>query len=187
MERAATAAKDSPEAADSMTNIEGSVLAYSGHLQQARAKTREAMTLSEEGHQQEKAAQFAAGAAPPCCVHDALVTSGVFSDGTGDIDSLGMSEPGVLFELGPIRRRRHPLWWWVSRGASAQGLRRSNAEYSGGSRSALRAADFAGSEDDCLPALQRGQRGYWDIRSRPEQPCAIHVRAWFRWVSDLVA
>lgn len=63
MERAAAVAKDSPEAADWMTNIEGSVLAYSGHLQQARAKTRQAMTLSQEGHQQEKAALFAAGAA----------------------------------------------------------------------------------------------------------------------------
>ena len=63
MERAATVAKDSAEAADWMTNIEGSVLAYSGHLQQARAKTRQAVTLSQEGHQQEKAALFAAGAA----------------------------------------------------------------------------------------------------------------------------
>jgi tetratricopeptide (TPR) repeat protein len=63
MQRAATVAKESPEAADWMTNIEGSVLAYSGHLQQARAKTRQAMTLSQEGHQPEKAALFAAGAA----------------------------------------------------------------------------------------------------------------------------
>lgn len=63
MVRAAAVAKDSPEAADWMTNIEGSVLAYSGHLQQARAKTRQAMSLSQEGHQMEKAAMFAAGAA----------------------------------------------------------------------------------------------------------------------------
>jgi len=63
MKRAAAAAKDSPEAADWMTNIEGSVLAYHGHLQEARAKTRQGMSLSQEGHQQEKAALFAAGAA----------------------------------------------------------------------------------------------------------------------------
>ncbi len=63
MERAAGATKDSPEAADWMTNIEGSVLAYSGHLQQARVKTRQAMALAQEGHQQEKAALFAASAA----------------------------------------------------------------------------------------------------------------------------
>jgi serine/threonine protein kinase/Tfp pilus assembly protein PilF len=63
MERAAAAVKDTIEAADWMTNIEGSVLAYSGHLQQARTKTRQAMNLSEQGHQQEKAAMFQAGAA----------------------------------------------------------------------------------------------------------------------------
>ena len=63
MDRAAAVAKDSIEAADWMTNIEGSVLAYSGHLQQARTKTRQAMNLSEQAHQQEKAAMFEAGAA----------------------------------------------------------------------------------------------------------------------------
>jgi serine/threonine protein kinase/Tfp pilus assembly protein PilF len=63
MERAAAVAKDSTEAADWMTNIEGSVLAYSGHLQQARTKTRQAMNLSQQAHQQEKAAMFEAGSA----------------------------------------------------------------------------------------------------------------------------
>jgi eukaryotic-like serine/threonine-protein kinase len=63
MERAAVAAKDSVEAADWMTNIEGSVLAYSGQLQHARTKTRQAMNLSEQAHEQEKAALFEAGAA----------------------------------------------------------------------------------------------------------------------------
>jgi tetratricopeptide (TPR) repeat protein len=63
MERAAAVARDSTEAADWMTNIEGSVLAYSGHLQQARTKTRQAMNLSQQAHQQEHAAMFAAGSA----------------------------------------------------------------------------------------------------------------------------
>jgi tetratricopeptide (TPR) repeat protein len=63
MERAAAVARDSTEAADWMTNIEGSVLAYSGHLQQARTKTRQAMNLSQQAHQQEHAAMFEAGAA----------------------------------------------------------------------------------------------------------------------------
>jgi tetratricopeptide (TPR) repeat protein/tRNA A-37 threonylcarbamoyl transferase component Bud32 len=63
MERAAAVAKDSTEAADWMTNIEGSVLAYSGRLQQARTKTHQAMNLSQQAHQMEHAAMFEAGAA----------------------------------------------------------------------------------------------------------------------------
>jgi DNA-binding winged helix-turn-helix (wHTH) protein/tetratricopeptide (TPR) repeat protein len=63
MERAATAAKESTEAADWMTNIEGSVAAYSGHLRQARTKTLQAMNMARQAHQEERAAIFKAGAA----------------------------------------------------------------------------------------------------------------------------
>jgi eukaryotic-like serine/threonine-protein kinase len=63
MERALAVAQDSSETADWMTNIKASVLAYSGHLEQARARTRQAMNLSLQAHQQEKAALFQAGAA----------------------------------------------------------------------------------------------------------------------------
>lgn len=63
MQRAATAAKESTEAADWMTNIEGSVAAYSGHLRQARTKTLQAVNLAQQAHQEERAAIFEAGAA----------------------------------------------------------------------------------------------------------------------------
>lgn len=63
MERAATAAKGSTEVADWMTNIEGSVAAYSGHLRQARGKTLQAMNMARQAHQDERAAIFEAGAA----------------------------------------------------------------------------------------------------------------------------
>ena len=63
MERSATAAKESTEAADWMTYTEASVLAYSGHWQQGRAKIRQAMNLSQQAHQPERAAMFEAGAA----------------------------------------------------------------------------------------------------------------------------
>lgn len=62
MERAAAAAKESTDAADWMTNIEGSVATYSGHLRQARAKTLQAMDMARQGHQEERAAIFEAGA-----------------------------------------------------------------------------------------------------------------------------
>jgi len=63
MERAASAAKASTEAADWMTYTEASVLAYSGHLQQARARIRQAMNLSQQAHQPERAGMFQAGGA----------------------------------------------------------------------------------------------------------------------------
>ena len=63
MERAAAAAKESTEAADWMTNIEGSVAAYSGHLRRARTKTLQAMNMAQQAHQEERAAIFEAGAA----------------------------------------------------------------------------------------------------------------------------
>jgi len=63
MQRAATAAKNSTEAADWMTYTEASELALSGQLQQARAKIRQAVNLSRQAHQPERAAMFEAGAA----------------------------------------------------------------------------------------------------------------------------
>ncbi len=63
MERAAAAAKESTEAADWMTNIEGSVAAHSGHLRQARIKTLQAVNMARQTHQEERAALFEAGAA----------------------------------------------------------------------------------------------------------------------------
>jgi len=63
MERAAAAAKQSTEAADWMAYTEASVLADSGHWQQARARIRQAMNLSQQAHQPERAAMFQAGAA----------------------------------------------------------------------------------------------------------------------------
>jgi eukaryotic-like serine/threonine-protein kinase len=63
MERAAAQARNSPEGADWITNIEAFVLAYEGHLQQARAMTRRARDLAAQAHQTERAAMFEAGAA----------------------------------------------------------------------------------------------------------------------------
>ena len=63
MERAATAAKDSSDAADWMTNTEGVVVAYSGHLQQARLLSRRAADLARHAHQQDRAGTFEAAAA----------------------------------------------------------------------------------------------------------------------------
>jgi tetratricopeptide (TPR) repeat protein len=63
MERAAAAAKENTDAADWMTNIEGSVAAHSGHLHGARIKTLQAMNLARQTHQEERAALFETGAA----------------------------------------------------------------------------------------------------------------------------
>jgi serine/threonine protein kinase/tetratricopeptide (TPR) repeat protein len=63
MERAAAQAKNSPGGADWITNTEASVLAYEGHVQQARTMTRRARDLAEQAHQTERAAMFEAGAA----------------------------------------------------------------------------------------------------------------------------
>src|SRR5258708_16745697 len=63
MERAVTAAKDSSDAADWMTNTEGVVAAYSGHLQQARFLSRRATDLARQAHQQDRAGIFQASAA----------------------------------------------------------------------------------------------------------------------------
>ena len=63
MERAASAAKESTEAADWMTYTEASVLAYSGHWQQARTRIRQAINLSRQARQPERAAMFQAGGA----------------------------------------------------------------------------------------------------------------------------
>jgi len=63
MEWAAAQAKNSSGAADWITNIEAFVLAYAGHLQQARTMTRRATSMAAQAHQQERAAMFEAGAA----------------------------------------------------------------------------------------------------------------------------
>ena len=63
MERAASAAKASTEAADWMTYTEASVQAYSGHWQEAKARIRQAMNLSQQAHQTERAAMFQVGGA----------------------------------------------------------------------------------------------------------------------------
>jgi tetratricopeptide (TPR) repeat protein len=63
MESSLKVAKDSTEASDWITYIEGSVLAYSGQLQPARGRIRQAVNLSQQAHQPERAATFEAGAA----------------------------------------------------------------------------------------------------------------------------
>ena len=63
MQRAAAQANNSPGAADWITNIEAFVLAYEGHLQQARTMARRARDLAAQAHQNERAAMFEAGAA----------------------------------------------------------------------------------------------------------------------------
>jgi hypothetical protein len=63
IERAAAQARNSPGAADWITNIEAFVLAYEGHLQQARTMTRRARDLAAQSYQTERAAMFEAGAA----------------------------------------------------------------------------------------------------------------------------
>jgi serine/threonine protein kinase/tetratricopeptide (TPR) repeat protein len=63
MERAAAAAKDGSDAADWMTNTEGVVAAYSGHLQQARLLSRRATDLARQAHQLDRAGIFEASAA----------------------------------------------------------------------------------------------------------------------------
>src|ERR1035438_1872561 len=52
-----------PEDADWMTNTEAFVLAYSGHLQQARTMTRRAVDMERQAHQPERAAMYEAAAA----------------------------------------------------------------------------------------------------------------------------
>ena len=63
MERAAARARNSPGGADWITNIQAFVLAYEGHLQQARTVTRRAKDLAAQAHQPERAAMFEAGTA----------------------------------------------------------------------------------------------------------------------------
>ena len=63
MDRAAAVAKDSPQTADWITNAEGFVQAYFGHLQLARTTSRRAIELARQAHQEDRAAMFEAGAA----------------------------------------------------------------------------------------------------------------------------
>ncbi len=63
MERAAARGRDNPESADWMTNTEATVLAYSGHIQQARTMTRRAVDMERQAHQPERAAMYEAAAA----------------------------------------------------------------------------------------------------------------------------
>jgi tetratricopeptide (TPR) repeat protein len=63
MNQTAARAKDSPGTADWMAQAESSVLAYAGHLRQARTLTRRAVDLARHAHQPERAAIYEAGAA----------------------------------------------------------------------------------------------------------------------------
>jgi len=63
MERAAAAGKEKAVAADWITHQEATILAYSGHLQRARAASRRAVELSRQGGDVEKAAAYEAAAA----------------------------------------------------------------------------------------------------------------------------
>ena len=63
MESSAAQARNSPGGADWITNVGAFVLAYEGHLQQARTMTRRARDLAAQAHQTERAATFEAGAA----------------------------------------------------------------------------------------------------------------------------
>jgi len=63
MDRAAARGEASDGAGDWMANTEAFVLAYQGHLQAARSKSRRAVDLAMQSHQPERAAIFEAGAA----------------------------------------------------------------------------------------------------------------------------
>ena len=63
MQRLAVLGQDKPGADDWMCDLESSVLAYSGRLQQARRKSRRAVTLALQGAHHEKAAMYEAGGA----------------------------------------------------------------------------------------------------------------------------
>ena len=63
MEREAVKAQGKSGAEAMMSDKESLVLAYFGHLQQARAKSRRAVDLAEQAAQRETAAQYEAGAA----------------------------------------------------------------------------------------------------------------------------
>jgi serine/threonine protein kinase/tetratricopeptide (TPR) repeat protein len=63
MARAAAAAKDQPDEEDWITHAQAVVLAYSGHLQQARTVSRRAVDLAQQAHHQERAALFESAAA----------------------------------------------------------------------------------------------------------------------------
>ena len=64
MEREAALAEANPDVADWAFHAEASVLAYSGHLQEARRKSRQAVDLAQQTpHGRENAATYDAGAA----------------------------------------------------------------------------------------------------------------------------
>src|SRR5258708_841670 len=64
MERAAALAEANPDVGDWAVHAEASVLAYSGHLREARRKSRQAADLAEHAdHKRENAATYDAGAA----------------------------------------------------------------------------------------------------------------------------
>jgi eukaryotic-like serine/threonine-protein kinase len=63
MERVAALGRQKSGAEDWISNHEAFVLAYSGHLQQARAMTQHAMDLAQRAGEQERAALYQAGAA----------------------------------------------------------------------------------------------------------------------------
>ena len=63
MEREAALGQGKSEAEDLISELEAFGLAYSGHLQQARKKSRRAVDLAQQAAQRERAALFEAGAA----------------------------------------------------------------------------------------------------------------------------
>jgi eukaryotic-like serine/threonine-protein kinase len=63
MEQVAALGRQKSGAEDWISNHEAFVLAYAGHLQQARAMTRHAMDLAQRADEQERAALYQAGAA----------------------------------------------------------------------------------------------------------------------------
>jgi eukaryotic-like serine/threonine-protein kinase len=63
MEQVAASGRQKPGAEDWISNHEAFVLAYAGHLQQARAMTQNAMDLAHRADEQERAALYQAGAA----------------------------------------------------------------------------------------------------------------------------
>jgi hypothetical protein len=63
MERHAAEAKGNPEVEDEMSNSEGLVLAYAGHLEEARRMSRRAVDLAQQANRRETAALYEAAAA----------------------------------------------------------------------------------------------------------------------------
>ncbi len=83
----AALAQAKTSAEDWITDIQGSVLAYSGHLKQASRMSRRAQALAEEAGQRERAAHYAVGAA----VRDAFLGN-AFESNRGATAALELSK-----------------------------------------------------------------------------------------------